>query len=309
MSNNRRLHLVPVHSRPRTDQRTAQVARTLWQAPGTGAARQHLHVARPRRHGARRVLDAVNAGVRFPRGARRAATATAPSGPVPPAAPGTEPPTAPHAGKARHRDRIPPWITLSLLDIPDVFIGSTGDGHTFVVVNRPIRAADRLLTEAGLVAREHHGRTLYLLPPGTNRDAREHAGGAMHGLLAHTLDLVDLAWTMHWSADRPVTDPDLRIQIDSGTVAVTAATATARTLLEQHGFTPTAPASSYRPPDGLDERRLLGAITAVEAHAYTNGLSVHVDLGIPTPASIPGRRPSAAATNSPPTSATRRRTH
>jgi hypothetical protein len=68
--------------------------------------------------------------------------------------------------------------------------------------------------------------------------------------------------------------------------------------------------SSYRPPDGLDERRLLGAVTAAETHAYTHGLSVRVDLGIPTPADIPPapRRTSAAAPGSPTTPAARRRT-
>ncbi|MGA5348601.1 hypothetical protein ACPCSQ_23455 [Streptomyces griseoincarnatus] len=58
-----------------------------------------------------------------------------------------------------------PWTTVSLLDIPDVFIGSTDDGHTFVILNRRIRDADRLLTDAGSLPREHHGRRLYLLPP------------------------------------------------------------------------------------------------------------------------------------------------
>lgn len=48
-----------------------------------------------------------------------------------------------------------------------MFIGSTDDGHTFVVLNRRIRDGDRLLTEAGFRAREHLGRMLYLLPPGT----------------------------------------------------------------------------------------------------------------------------------------------
>ncbi|MFJ8151138.1 hypothetical protein [Streptomyces sp. NPDC094468] len=81
---------------------------------------------------------------------------------------------------------------MSLLDFPDVFIGSTDDGHTFIVINRRIRDADRLLTQAGFLAREHLGRTLYLLPPGTAQDAHERAGIAMYGLLAHTHDLVDL---------------------------------------------------------------------------------------------------------------------
>ncbi|MEV5843624.1 hypothetical protein AB0M32_16850 [Streptomyces sp. NPDC051985] len=185
---------------------------------------------------------------------------------------------------------------MSLLDIPDVFIGSTDDGHTFVVLNRRLCNADRLLTEAGFLAREHRGRKLYLLPPGTARDAHERAGVAVYGLLARTHDLIDLSWTTRWSPGLPAGDPDLHFQFGDGSVAVTAKTTAARSLLEQHGFTPTAVGSSYRPRDGLDERGLLGAVTAAEAHAYAHGLSARVGLGIPTPADIPpvGRRPAAA---------------
>lgn len=189
---------------------------------------------------------------------------------------------------------------MSLLDIPDVFIASTDDGHTFVVLNRRIRNADRLLTEAGFLVREHLGRRLYLLPPGTAQDAHERAGIAMYGLLAHTHDLIDLSWTTRRSPDHPAGDPDLHFRVGEGTVAVTAESTTARSLLEQHGFTPTADGSSYRPQDGLDERGLLGVVTAAETHAYAHGLSARVDLGIPTPADIPAaaRRPSTAATGS-----------
>ncbi|SBT91838.1 hypothetical protein GA0115233_103625 [Streptomyces sp. DI166] len=199
---------------------------------------------------------------------------------------------------------------MSLLDIPDVFIGSTDDGHTFVIINRRIPDADRMLTEAGFLAREHLGRTLYLLPPGTAQDAHERAGIAMYGLLAHTHDLIDLCWTTRWTPGSPVADPEMRFHFSAGTVAVTARTAAARSLLDRHGFIPMANGSSYRPPDGLDERRLLGAVTAAETHAYTHGLSVRVDLGIPTPADIPPapRRTSAAAPGSPTTPAARRRT-
>ncbi|WP_413100254.1 hypothetical protein [Streptomyces sp. Inha503] len=199
---------------------------------------------------------------------------------------------------------------MSLLDIPDVFIGSTDDGHTFIILNRRLRDADRMLTEAGFLARKHLGRTLYLLSPGTAQDTHERAGIAMYGLLAHTHDLVDLAWTTRWSPDHPMADPDLRFHIGDGTVAVTARPPTARSLLEQHGFTPTTDGSSYRPPNGLNERGLLGAITAAETHAYTQGLSVRVGLGIPTPADVPAahRHPAAAATGSPTPPSARRRT-
>lgn len=188
---------------------------------------------------------------------------------------------------------------MSLLDIPDVFVGSTDDGHTFVVLNRRIRDADRLLTEAGFLPREHLDRRLYLLPPGTAQDAHERAGVAIYALLAHTHDLVDLSWTTRWRPDQPAGGPDLRFQFGDGTIAVTASTTTARLLLEQHGFVPTAHGASYRTRDGLDERGLLGAVTAAEAHAYTHGLSARVHLGIPTPSDIPAstRRRSTPTTS------------
>ncbi|MFJ6709046.1 MULTISPECIES: hypothetical protein [unclassified Streptomyces] len=195
------------------------------------------------------------------------------------------------------------------MDIPDVFIGSTDDGHTFVVLNRRLREADRLLTDAGFLAREHLGRALYLLAPGTPQDVQERAGAAVYGLLAHTHDLVDLSWTTRWSPDHPVDDPDLQIQFGDGSVAVSAKTTAARSLLEQHGFILTADGSSYRLRDGLDERGLLGAVTAAETHAYVHGLSARVGLGIPTPTDIPpaGRR-RAAATGPLPAPPARRRT-
>ncbi|MET8299242.1 hypothetical protein ABZW02_35335, partial [Streptomyces sp. NPDC005180] len=37
--------------------------------------------------------------------------------------------------------------------------------------------------------------------------------------------------------------------------------------------------SRYRPPKGLDERGLLGAVVSAEAYAYTHGPGVCVDLG------------------------------
>ncbi|MGA4876610.1 hypothetical protein [Streptomyces lydicamycinicus] len=198
---------------------------------------------------------------------------------------------------------------MPLLDIPDVFIGSTDDGHTFVVLNRRIPAADRLLTDAGFLAREHLGRTLYLLPPGTAQDAHERAGDAMYGLLAHTHDFVDLSWTTRWSPGTPEADPDLRFQFTDTTVTATAQTTAARSLLEQHGFALAADGSSYQPPPGLDQRGLLGAVTAAETHAYTHGLTVRVGLGIPTPIDIPAapRRASPAAPSPPSGPATRRR--
>ncbi|MER0445804.1 hypothetical protein ABR738_14740 [Streptomyces sp. Edi4] len=198
---------------------------------------------------------------------------------------------------------------MSLIDIPDVFIGSTDDGHTFVALNRRIRDADRLLTEAGFTAREHLGRTVYLLPPGTAQDAHERAGAAMYGLLAHTHDLVDLSWTTRWSPDTPVSEPEIRFQFTDDTVAATAGTDAARSLLELHGFTLAVDGSDHQPPPGLDHGGLLGAVTRAEAHAYTHGLGVRVGLNIPDPQAIPAapRRTSTAVPGPPATPAARRR--
>ncbi|KUO04624.1 hypothetical protein [Streptomyces caeruleatus] len=176
---------------------------------------------------------------------------------------------------------------MHFLDLPDVFIGSTDDAHTFVVLNRPLRGADRLLTDAGFTVREVNGRTVYLLPPGTAQEAHDRAGTAMHGLLARTHDLVDLSWTTRWSPKGPLPDPDLRFTFTDATVTASAATPEARSLLEQHGFTPSADASSYRPPERRKDHALLGTVVRAEIHAYVQGLGVRVELGIPTPDAIP----------------------
>ncbi|MFE4801470.1 hypothetical protein ACFRFL_42545 [Streptomyces sp. NPDC056708] len=203
-----------------------------------------------------------------------------------------------------------PRRVMSFVDLPDVFIGSTDDAHTFVVLNRRLRDADRLLTDAGFTAREHNNRTIYLLPPGTPQDANERAGIALYGLLAHTHDFVDLSWTTRWNPRGPLPEPDLRVQFADGTVTATAETDEARSLLEQHGFTSSPDGSSYRPPSGLDERGLLGAVVSTETYAYIHGVGVRVDLGIPTPDAIPAvpRRTSSAVPGSPATGPARGRT-
>lgn len=100
----------------------------------------------------------------------------------------------------------------------------------------------------------------------------------------------------------PAVNPDLHFRISDSTIVVTAKTPTARSLLELHGFARGADGSSYHPRGRLDERGLLDAVTAAEAHAYTHGLSARVDLGLPTHAAIPpaGQRPFATAPATPP---------
>ncbi|WP_407549064.1 hypothetical protein QOM21_08095 [Streptomyces sp. Pv4-95] len=96
---------------------------------------------------------------------------------------------------------------MSFVDLPDVFIGSTDDAHTFVVFNRPRRGADHILTVAGFTAREHNGRTIYLVPPGMPQDANERAVWALHGFLVGDKEFVDLSWTTHRIPTVPWPDP------------------------------------------------------------------------------------------------------
>lgn len=163
---------------------------------------------------------------------------------------------------------------MALTDHSDVFIGSTGDGWTFVVLNRRIRNGARILTGAGFTAREHQGRTLYLLPPETAQDAHERAGVAAYGLMAHTLDLVDLAWTTRQHGGTPSREPDVTICFTDhagGEAAVRAVTRARRKRRSQRRCPRRVP-------------------------LYADGISVRIDLGIATPQDIPPApsRPGAA---------------
>ncbi|MEU9246957.1 hypothetical protein [Streptomyces sp. NPDC048385] len=192
---------------------------------------------------------------------------------------------------------------MALTDHHDVFIGSTGDGWTFVVLNRPIRNAARILTGAGFTAREHQGRTLYLLPPETAEDAHERAGVAAYGLMAHTMDLVDLAWTTRQHCAGPAAPPVVAIRFADGSVTATAATDQADAVLAQHGFTPAEAAARQRQlPPGLGEQDALSAVVRADAHLYADGISVRIDLNIatcqdiPPPPSRPGPTPAPPST-------------
>nr|WP_244320438.1 MULTISPECIES: hypothetical protein [Streptomyces] len=193
------------------------------------------------------------------------------------------------------------------MDVPDVFIGSTDDAHTFVVLNRPLPGANRLLTGAGFTARKVNSRTVYLLAPTTSEDANEQAGIAMYGLLAHTHDLVDLSWTTRWNPQDSGTEPDLRFTFTGTALAAAATTAAARSLLELHGFAPDG-GGSYRPTVPLNETDVLGMVVRAEAHAHAVGIGVRVELGIPTSDAIPAppRGPSSAVPGCPPSRPARR---
>ncbi|RZU45768.1 hypothetical protein EV284_0417 [Streptomyces sp. BK022] len=191
---------------------------------------------------------------------------------------------------------------MSLIDHSVVFIGSTGDGWTFVVLNRPIRNAARILTGAGFTAREHQGRTLYLLPPESAEDAHERAGIAAYGLLAHTMDFVDLAWTTRLHGASPAAQPDVTISFIDGTVTATAATNGARAVLARHRFTPSAGGSLYVLPADLSERAVVSAVVQTEAHLHADGIGVRIDLGFATLQDIPPAPSCPGAAPSPPSS-------
>ncbi|MFI9755729.1 hypothetical protein [Streptomyces collinus] len=186
---------------------------------------------------------------------------------------------------------------MAFTDHPDVFVGSTDDAWTFVILNRRIPGAGRVLTGAGFTARQHQGRTVYLLPPEAAEDAHELAGVAVYGLMAHTLDLVDLAWTTRKPESGPVT-PDVSLRITDATVTATTATGQAARVLIENGFTPTGAKGQYTLPHARDERDALGAVVRTEAHLHADGIRVRVDLGIATWQDIPPppSRPGAAPT-------------
>ncbi|CAL9416995.1 hypothetical protein [Streptomyces sp. enrichment culture] len=197
---------------------------------------------------------------------------------------------------------------MALTDHHDVFIGATSDGHTFLVLNRPVPQAPQMLTDAGFTARRLHGRTVYLLPPDTAEDAHERADVAAYGLMAYTHDLIDLAWTTRRPG--PAQDrPDVAFRIADGVFTATAATDAAHDVLVRHGFLPTDQTRHYLLPDALSERTSLSAVVSAEAHLHAHGVSVHVDLGIPTVQDIPPAPPRTNPEPRPaPNSAVTRRT-
>ncbi|MFJ4688859.1 hypothetical protein [Streptomyces sp. NPDC088789] len=183
-----------------------------------------------------------------------------------------------------------------------MFIGSTDDGHTFAARNTPIPSARRALTAAGFTARPHQRRTLYLLPPGRHTaETHERAGNALYGLLAHTLDFVDLAWTTRWPPTSPAR-ADVRIAFADEQVTATARTGTGtgtgtREILIRHGFLPTP--NGHALLTGLSERDRVNAVVRTESHLHTERITVHVSLGFPTPDAIPpkpGRTPAPTLT-------------
>lgn len=183
---------------------------------------------------------------------------------------------------------------MAFIDHHDVFIGSTDDGWTFAVLNRRLpHSARQALIEAGFTARTQRGRTLYVLPPGQpTAEAHERTGVALYGLLAHTMDFADLSWTTRWPNAGPET-ADVRIAFAGEQVTATAGTGTGRSILHRHGFAPAR--GQLTLPAGLGERDRVGAVVRAESHLHSEGITVHVSLGIPTLYAIPpvpGRTPA-----------------
>ncbi|MET8577348.1 hypothetical protein [Streptomyces sp. NPDC005012] len=198
---------------------------------------------------------------------------------------------------------------MAITDHHDVFVGATDDGYTFALLNRPLRAGPRILTDAGFIAHGHGGRTTYLLAPSTAQEAHTRAGDALADLLEHTLDIVDLAWTTRWHpAGRPA--PDVRFRFSHSAMTATAETSNGQSLLEAEGFILSADQITYQPPSGMDERALVNTVVRAESHAHAKGLTTRINLGIPTPADIPAapRRGSRSSTRpSPPSTPTPQR--
>ncbi|MDF3292394.1 hypothetical protein [Streptomyces silvisoli] len=176
------------------------------------------------------------------------------------------------------------WTSMAFTDHHEVLIGSTDDGHTFVVVNSRLRAAHRLLTQAGFTPHEHHGRTTYLLTPDTPaEEAHNRVGLVMYELIAHTMDFADLS-TTRWHEDGlPV--PVVRFDLSGTRVTAIAHVPQARHVLEQRGFTPAA--NGYVLPADRSEREQVAAVILTDAHLAMLGLGATITLGIPTPDDIP----------------------
>ncbi|MCD9193429.1 hypothetical protein [Streptomyces albireticuli] len=174
---------------------------------------------------------------------------------------------------------------MAFIDHHDVFVGSTDDGHTFIVLNRRIRTAHRALIVHGFTAREHQGRTLYLLPPDTSPEEAHHrTGDALHHLLTHTTDFVDLSWTTRFLGTGPLPKAVVRFDLSHRHVTALAHSEAAHTVLEQHGFVP-AP-EGYALPTELSERESVSAVARAEAHLWSLGLGSEIALGLPTPQAI-----------------------
>ncbi|QPP05192.1 hypothetical protein G4Z16_00965 [Streptomyces bathyalis] len=170
---------------------------------------------------------------------------------------------------------------MAYIDHHDVFFGSAEDGSPFVVVNADLPAAHRILTQSGFTAHEQHGHIWYRLPPGTShQDADQATALAFMQLLATTTNIADLTST----ADEEAV-ADVHFDLTGPHVTATTHWAAIRHVLALHGFRPT-PAGHVLPPE-TTEAEAIAAVVRAEAHLYTTGARIHINLGIPAPENTP----------------------
>ncbi|MFE7116510.1 hypothetical protein ACFU99_13965 [Streptomyces sp. NPDC057654] len=172
---------------------------------------------------------------------------------------------------------------MAITDHHAVFIGTTDDGHTFTVVNSPLRTAHTILTSGGFTTREHHGRALHLLPPAPSPEVGDHAEVALHLLYALTTDVADLRSSTRWQ--EPEAEAAAHFAFADGRTAATVTTDAARSVLELHGFQPTP--TGYALPAGTGERERVTAVLNADIHLWSLGHGCAIDLNLPTPEAIP----------------------
>jgi hypothetical protein len=175
---------------------------------------------------------------------------------------------------------------MALTEHHDVFFGSTRDGWTFAVLNRPLAGAAQILVGAGFTPRSHRGHTLYALPPEKAPDAPEATGIALYGLMAQTYNIATLAWTAVPQHPAP-SQPDVLLRFSHGTVTATVTAADSAAVLVQYGFRPAGRTGHYALPSLLSERERLSAVVPAEAHLLTTHHTVRIDLGIATIREVP----------------------
>lgn len=167
----------------------------------------------------------------------------------------------------------------------DVVVGSTDDGHTFVLINANLPGAQRIMEDARFTPHEHRGRIVYLLSPEDLGDrAFKRTGEAMDWLFEMTMDVVDLAWTARENPI-PADAVDVRFKVSGDTATAHTSSLKAQPILALAGFV--ADGGTHRLPAGLQQRDALTRIASADAHLSTEGITSRIQLGIKSPADLP----------------------
>ncbi|MGK4906412.1 hypothetical protein [Streptomyces albus] len=177
---------------------------------------------------------------------------------------------------------------MAVIDHHTVVVGSTGDQHTFVLLNRPVPAAHRILTEQGLTFRRGPGRPVYLLPPeAAGAEAHRAVATAIHRLLDHTTDFIDLSATARIAHHPPasLTAPAARFDLAHPRARTTTTDPLAGALLQRQGFRPAD--GGYLLPGHLPEPARIAAVVLADFALDRAGATSLISLGLPTPADIP----------------------